>query len=514
MARSFKGQRDNGLRTIVGSQVRVFVQPYAAAPAVEGNPNPLLDYGLTQITDAFSKERPEPTIIEVPSRLLRNQWQKVGQVPQSISAGTVAFQAQVNADGAEDWTYWVDKETQLVWYFLVGDSSSPENPNQWVSKYVLYPGSVYAVQPLGENLNPKTGEDNAEQLLTGNLFFWDAYKVRTLSTSRVGSATVTRSVVAVDGTYTKYDYGYVGVTANVAATTPSAVVYGEGTGAYTQTNITALGTDGLASDVKVIADYVLVSTAVSGSEAHYYSTLSDVQNANNVWTEITSGYVATKGVNAIHPVSAANIMLVGQGGYIYRLRGVRNTPTVIDAGTVTTQNLLDVAGYNNFLVAVGAANTAIVSVDGGDTWASVTGASSGNALNAVDVVSPTTCYVGTSNGELWHGEYSDVTSDMTWTQVQLDGATPTVINDISFSQSIVSDKLPVFGYVAANDGSAGLLFRTTDGGNTFTNAAPEITRFSTALTGVTVTQAVVSLDPNEVFIGGTTSGGGIAGVAR
>lgn len=502
MAKTFLGQRDRGLRSVVGSQIRMFMQMYEATPD-----NPLLDYGLTQITDAFSKERPEPTIIEVPSRLRRSNWQKIGRVPQSISAGTVAFQTTANAAGVEDWTYIVERDLDAVAYLVVGEDTSPENPNQWVSKYVLYKSNPYSIAPLGENLNPKTGEDNAESLATGNIFYWDAYRVKTADFGRVGSSVITRSIVAADGVQYEKGNRYVALTTNAATSAPSAIVYGEDSGTYTQTDMTVLSTDGVANDVLIVGDYVLVLRSESSNEAHYYSTLDDVIAANDNFTEITTNYVATSGPVAGHAVSAANVILVGLGGYIYRLRGVNKAPTVIDAGAITTENLNDVAGYEEFLVVGGAANTVLVSTDGGDSFFSITGPSSGNAITAVEVVARNKFYAGTDNGELWYGEYDPKTGAATYTELQMDGATPTAVNDITFYT-------PVFGVVAANDGSAGLLFRTTDGGNTFSNATPEISRFSTALSGITVANTVVLNEQNEIWVGGTTSGGGIAGLGN
>ncbi len=77
--------------------------------------------------------------------------------------------------------------------------------------------------------------------------------------------------------------------------------------------------------------------------------------------------------------------------------------TVLDAGSATTQDLADVDGYNaRIVVAVGASNAVVYTLDGGATWTAVTGPAPTVNLTAVNLRNEDEWWIGDANGDLWY----------------------------------------------------------------------------------------------------------------
>jgi hypothetical protein len=240
---------------------------------------------------------------------------------------------------------------------------------------------------------------------------------------------------------------------------------------------------------------VVVVSQATGS--HHYATLTN--GVPGTWTQVSSGYVSTKGPRAIYVKNSSAAYLAAAGGYIYFLASPGGTPTVLTDGSISTQDLNDIAGNGNTIVAVGNSNAVLVSNNGGSTFSLITGPAVGVNLSAVWLMSSQIWLVGTGTGRV----YYTLNGGTTWTEIGL-GIAGGVINDIRFADELV-------GYIAAEVGGVATVFRTTDSGNTWFNTAPHISGLPTAVRA----NFVYPCGRNKVLTGGrkTVGGDGIAAIA-
>lgn len=502
---SFLGQRDQGIRPFTSGMQRVYIHI---------NPKPtqaILDYGLTQLGEVpFAS--PEPEQIKVPDRKSFNKWQNIGRIWQPEEFQTTDFTTSANGAGKDDWEDLRKYQIEFALYNTVGavsdgNSLQADDAHNWTEKGVLPNCVVVSVTPFGESVNSKS--ENSEAMASGTIQYDNGVIVRTVGFSPIGGAALTVDMVdgfsLNQGEYTEF----FGVTTNTVTTGPaSMVVYGrtDKPNSFTQNEITALATDGLLDRCYVSGNAMLATRGETGG-GHAYASLDDIRagNGGSAFTLVTSGYTVAKEPVAAAIISEGNIILVALGGYIYRLTNLTGTPTIIDAGVLTTNNLNDVDFYNNQVVAVGVSNTVLVSDEGGiNSWVSVTGPSAGNALTAVQVVAVNQWYVGTDNGEVWFGDYDPVANTATWTQINLFGATPTSIARINFHEGI--DKR-LFGWIVGNGTN---LFRTSSAGVRISNKSPEFARLSSV--GFTTLAGVATVDENECFVFGDVAGNSSIGL--
>ncbi len=494
----FQGQREQGIRPFQSGQQRVYIH-------VDPKPtSAILDYGLTELGQV-TFATPDPEQILVPSRTRFNRWQRVGKIYQPDELQSVDFTTTSNGAGKDDWEDLRKFQIDFVIYNTVGAvvegaSIQADDAHSWTEKGVLPDCNVISVSPFGDSVNSKS--ENSESLATGSIQHGNGTITRTVGFSPIGGSAPTKDIIDADALNQNSYSEFFGITTNTASTNPSAVVYGRTDlpNAFTQSDITALSTDGVLDRCAIVGNTLLVTRSEASNESHLIASLDDIRAGSGAgaFTAISTGYNSSNGPVAIGVVSEGNVILVGLGGYIYRLTNITSAPITVDAGALTSNNLNDVAVYNNQVVAVGASNTILVSNNGGiNGWATATGPSSGNALTTVQIPKANHFYVGDDNGGLWFGEYNPDTGAITWTQVVPFGATITSVSRVHFT-----DESNIFGWLVGNGAN---LFRTTSAGARFSNKVPEFARLSTV--GFTTILGVVSVDENEVFVYG--NGGNI-----
>jgi photosystem II stability/assembly factor-like uncharacterized protein len=217
--------------------------------------------------------------------------------------------------------------------------------------------------------------------------------------------------------------------------------------------------DGISTDVPsgiscVGTDVVVIS---EDSEGHYWASRDDILSGTSTWQAVTDGYVAAKGPRALFSLGATVTWIVGAGGYIYFSSDIESGVEVQDAGNATVQDLNAIHAVDALhAVAVGGSNAVVLTANGGQSWASITGPVGGQALNAVWMRSTTEWIVGVANGTLWYTDDSGVT----WTQIALPSGGST-ITDIKFAT-------PSVGYLSRQtSGTKGQILRTINGGRTW-----------------------------------------------
>ena len=235
---------------------------------------------------------------------------------------------------------------------------------------------------------------------------------------------------------------------------PAEVVYTDDGGTtWNDTNINSLAASEDPNALACVGVYLVVVS--EDSESLHYAEIAAILTGTDNWTEVTTGFVATKGPLAIFSTDPTHTWMVGEGGYVYFSEDPTAGVIVQDAGETTTQDLMAITGWDQLnLVAVGASNAVLVTENGGETWGAITGPDPGVTLNTVWMRSLTEWFIGTAGGKLWYTR----DGGSTWTQKAFPGSGAGQIRDIQFSSATV-------GWMAHDTATpAGRILRTVDGG--------------------------------------------------
>jgi photosystem II stability/assembly factor-like uncharacterized protein len=364
----------------------------------------------------------------------------------------------------------------------IGTCRDPQDfARGWEKTLILEEAAItsYGTDDLGALGPDETAPINEDVPFTGT----DLYEVTRLNFSEQGGALVTREITSVyvcdseqcgacgvssDGCQVVLALeGAVSASPGLAA---SLLLTTDGGATWVERSITTLAATERGDRVFCVGSNVIVIS--SASESLHYAPLADLVANTATWTEVTTGFVATKGPIAAWTLGATETWFVGEGGYIYYSADPTGGVEVSDAGSVTTSDLNDV----HF-------------VDGGVTWTELTGPAVGVVLNAVWMKSPTEWLVGTAGGAL----YYTVDSGVNWTIKAFPGSGAGSVRDIVFVT-------PSVGYMAHSTATpAGRILRTIDGGYSWyvlpegSGAIPE---------NDYVGQLAVCVEPNIVFGGG------------
>ncbi len=474
-------------------QVRVFIQKDGPSPA-----NPYVYYGCLSL-DGPSQDLGTPDPIYCPSSTQRNKWDIVDSIPKAPALGTTDFTQHMDKRLIDEWWKFKAKGCKFNMQAVIAACERPDDFSKWTAK-ILFSGTRLTSFSVGA-LNALSGDDNATVDETGTLTFdaWDRILAITLGET-AGSIVVAE---ALDGLYSDVvSCGECGSVSDgcqkvywLTVASPgspglsSQIVYSlDGGNTWATLDINALG--GLSGNrFAIVSDRLVVVSQAYGGHVHELVTEVDAGLAN--WAGVTTGYVAGKSPRAIYSKSTNETYIAASGGYIYLLPDPTLGVTVLSDGSVSTQNLNDIHGYGQTVVAVGASNAIQVSTNGGETWTLVVGPTPAVNLTAVWCMSSLIWFVGTGNGRL----YYTTNGGTTWTQITL--GTLSVVNDIKFADDVV-------GYMAVEVGGAARVYRTTDGGHTWYYTTPAISGLPTALR----INAVAPCGDNALSVGGIKTVGG------
>lgn len=384
----------------------------------------------------------------------------------------------------------------------------------WSDYVLLYSGAMVTDKDLGS----RTGWDSDEQIETSlSLILSDIYPVGALSFGEQASTQVDREVLDIvygsnqqcgdcgvpdDGT--KNIYAIVKSSGAGSPGLPAELVWSNTYGStWQQMTITGLGATADPVFVDIVGTRVVVG--VNTELAYYWSDIDVNGNPSTTWTKVTAGFVAAKGPNDIHVVSAREVYIVGDGGYVYKSTDITAGVTAINAGVATVQNLRRVHGNGSTLVAVGGASTAIKSLNSGATFATTTVAPSliSTNLDAVAVLDARRYWVGSALGRVVY----TLDGGETWAQISFDNAGVGTVKDIVAA----TDEVLYFSHSLA--APTARLFSSWNGGADWTRIAPRINGWP--VFGTATRLAVPLTDPgvasNNIAIGGL-SGGGTDGI--
>lgn len=483
--------------------VRIWIQ--------EDGINPLAPYRYygCMMMDSPNQDLGTPDPIYCPSSEQRNKWDIVDDVPKAPALGTFDFTQHAGFDLREIWMQFKRRGCKVNLQVLAGSCQRPDDFSQWDAKEVYLDSRLSNLGHGG--LNPLSGDDNAVVDWTGSFNFRDWDVINQIKFAEVADSTIVAEVL--DGFY--YDTAQCGDCGtpsdgcNLAYLLTAANTGSPGLSSQLLYSING-GDTWAGLDINSLAGKTANRAAAMGnkiivvsqaSDSHHWAPISSILAGTvGAWTQVSTGYVAAKGPRAIYVKNSSQAFIAAAGGYIYYLTSASGQPSTLTDGSVTTQDLNDINGNGNTIVAVGGNNAVLVSSNGGNTFSLVTGPAVGVNLTAIWCLSATTWLIGAGNGKL----YCTLNSGSTWTEISLGLAGITVINDIRFFDGVV-------GYVAAEVAGAGVVFRSTDSGNTWSNQAPDISSLPTS-------QRINFAYPcgrNNVLVGGrkTVGGDGLAAIA-
>lgn len=410
------------------------------------------------------------TKIEVPSDLRYNQWDIVDEFQGSPDRATITLTRRLTSD----FSYLAElnrlrcKFDAQLHMGVCGED--PRDYDAGWDKIYVYPYALITSYKTTDQIGMQGDEEAAvdEEI---DISARELYIIEPMNYSSVANSTVLEELQAIS-ICDNIDCGVCGSTGSngrnkvFALSNPKTAspglkpaVIATADGYTTPINrfITTYALTEEASDGACVGSYY-VAISQDGLAAHY-AKLSDILDQNETWTKVVTGFVAAKGPNAIWSYSSLLTIIVGNGGYIYKMEDPAAGVTVLDAGAATTQNLADVEGANaRVIVAVGASNAVVYTLDGGATWTSVTGPSVGVNLTAVGLRNENEWWVGNANG----GVYVTFDKGSHWTTVNSLKSTPTSVTKIRWT-----DKAGV-GYIATGHaGPVGKIQRTINGGKTW-----------------------------------------------
>lgn len=383
----------------------------------------------------------------------------------------------------------------------------------WTDYVLVYSGAVVREKDLGKR-TAWDADDMVEDSLSVTLA--DIYPVGSLGFGEKAAAQVDREVVDIvygarpqcgecgpvdDGTGRLY-----AVTKSSGAGSPglpAELQYSvDGGVTWVDAAITGIGATADPTAIEVVGNYVVIS--VNTELAYYYAEINQLTGVPGSFTKITTGFVAAKGPNDIYVASPREVFFAGDGGYIYKSTDITAGVSVIDAGVATTQNLSRIHGFNEIVVAAGAAGAIVKSINRGVTFGATTTTPTAATIQALAVLDAYRFWVGTATGRA----YYTLNGGESWSEFNFSGQGNGNVYDIVFYNDEV-------GYISHSTSTpTARIFSTWDGGNTFTRSAPRIRNlptFTKASRLAVPRDADAGVAVNNLAIAGI-SGGGTDGI--
>jgi photosystem II stability/assembly factor-like uncharacterized protein len=434
---------------------------------------------------------PEPRYRKSVTR--RGAWDRVGEVSAPPDTPTTSFTELMPRATATYLEQLRKSGEPFAVHAIIHQNADPQNYSRWESKEVLD-----GVRLTSFTRNEAEGEDDDLVSVEAEAQYAAYDRLFHLYCGEKAGSLISKAVVAV-AVYPDDDRGdpqrvEIYAVQKVDTSAPKLVYSRDGGATWAAVSLTALGTNE-PNDLAVVGDYLLIVSATGG--AYYYASRDDL----SAWTQVTSGFVSGKGPTAIYAPAVGDIFIAGQGGYVYHLTVPGRAVTVLEAGNLTTQNLADIGGAGDTVVAVGANNAVLYSGNRGSSWTTPTGPAAGVALNAVAVWDKQTFWVGADK------LYFTDDGGKTWLDVPLGVSGLTAVKAVTFCRD-----LRAVGYVGAQVGTTTRLLRTTDYGAEW--EALSLHGYNTANEAV---NGLAVSGPNMLVAGGlvsATPGDGFLTVAK
>lgn len=485
----------------VGS-ARVFTIKYRAHPEHE----PLyLDLGVVGAPDWALGD---VTKIEAPSRDQYNQWEPIDAFQVSADRPSIDMQVYKTAQRSRLLEF-AKTRCALDIQVHFGICEDPTDFNGGWQKVTVLPDSRLTNYSSSE-LGSLQGDGQAQIIEEASVSAERIFDILRMSYRFVAQAEVGERVIAISVCDTINCGDCTGIDASDGCQAVFALSSGFGSspGVFPQLIITTdqygvkaiierwITTGSLAQALSdgtcVGANYVAIGQ--TGLELHY-APIDDILLEQETWTEVTTGFVAAKGPNAIWNYSPFLSFICGNGGYIYQMKDPADGVLVLNAGAATVQNLNDIEGWDGETVAaVGAAGVVVYTTDGTNFNLTTANPNNAAANNAVAFRDSDEIWVGNDAGEV----YYTLDFGITWTEKSIPGAMTSITKIVWANKTV--------GFIGGNAGANGKILRTIDGGYSW-YVVPE---GGTAIPLVDAIDdmAVCVNEPNKLFVGGLADNAG------
>lgn len=446
--------------------------PYSRVFLIESgaNPNTSPSYEGLWKAGGLSFGQGDITPIRIPDPDRYGAFKVVGTIPGEQDLPELGITARYEFD-LSDMLRLVNIGCNHDLQVHMGQCQNPQDFNGgWDKILVLESARIsnYTTGDLGALEPGDNAVINEEVTWQGQL----VYEIGKLTATEVGGSTVTREVIAVaicdqagcggvcgeasDGCQKVF---MVTLAAGGSPGLSADVIWSDdGFSTSTLIHITTLAVGETPSDAACVGDNLIVTSgAAGGSDSLHYAPIADILDGTQVWTEVDTGFVATKGPLALWSLGPNETWFAGRGGYIYFSDNPTSGVTVQDAGVATAQDLNDIHAFDStHAVAVGASNAVVRTTDG-STWGAITGPAVGVALNAVWMKSEDIWLVGSAAGRL----YYTANAGTSWTEIGFSGNGAGAVDDIYFVNGTV-------GYMSHHTAApVGRILRTIDGGHSW-----------------------------------------------
>lgn len=457
--------------------VRAFIQDGGSDPD-----NPLAFYGLdAQYLFIGGVGKPEtgdisPSWVHDPRR--QGQFRLLGRSINAPDLPTATVRFMEKVSGLPRQLLYSGCTTFYEPYSVCKD---PSDFNNGVTAYMqIYSNGRVADKNLGDR---SVMGDSDEEIIDELAYtFMDIYPIGPISFGERAAVQVDREVVDIvygiknscvgcnnRGDYTAWAYAITKSSGSGSPGLPAEIHYSiDGGLNWTDANITGIGASEDPVAIEIVGDKLIVlsRTASSATTGGYYYTTIDPDTGvpGTTWTKVTSGFVANKQPNDWY-VDGSTVYIVGDGGYVYRSKAIESGVEVLNAGNATTSNLYRIHGYEDHIVAVGASSTVIRSVNRGATFATTQANPSAIALDlrAVAVRDGKFFWVGSINsGRIFRTS----NGGKTWTQAAFPPRGTGNVWDIVQ----VTDENIIVAYDDGAGSPTASIYVSHDSGITFTNA--------------------------------------------
>lgn len=444
-------------------QARVFIIPQRAGPANAPQ------YMSWTAAGAVAWPQGDVSQIEVPSDIDRNSWDVIDETQAAQERATLSIDV-VDKLTASSILKWVRDRCPMDVLVLEGQCSDPRDfDGGWSTGKVRVLESAYPTDYGTSELSAMTSGDDDKVTQTVPFSARDYYEVAPMSYAERAATDVNASIVAIlvcdtagcgdcadpsDGC--QKVYAIMAPAGSSPGVLPEVIFSDDGFTTSSQGAITTLGVGDDPNDAACVGDNLVVVS--EDSESLHYADKEEILDAEETWTEVTTGFVAGNGPLAITSNDPRNTWISAENGYIYYTDDPTSGVEVQDAGAATTENLNDIECFSTTLVvAVGDNNAVVVTYNGGETWAALTGPAAGVNLLSVSIRKEKEWWIGTAGGQLFY----TVDQGDHWTEKTFPGSGTGEVR----AHVWASDTVGFMTHKTA--ATAGRILRTISGGNSW-----------------------------------------------
>jgi hypothetical protein len=428
------------------------------------------DFHSCMRADAVEQSYGDLEKIECPDPNRADSFVEIGAVQSAEERPTTQLIGRYPAKAASDLKRLADLKCDNDIQLNIGICNDVSLFNKFDKKLIFENSRItnYATDPLGALSSDERAVVNETADIS--LRLW--YEVLWLTFARRADSIVTNQVIDVvicdqqscgdceDASDGCRKIFAITLAAGGSPGTPADVVYSLDKGVtWNADDIDTLGAAENPTGIACVSEYLVVTS--NDSNSLHYALLSEFDGVTDPsFTEVATGFVAGGEPNDIWSVGN-KAFIVGDGGYVYSTTDPTAGVTVLDAGVAEQDDLLAVHAINeNFMVGVGQNGSLVKTENGATVTAHGTPVGIGISLSTVWVKSNDSdeWFIGADNGNF----YYTVNNGSTWTTGTFSGSGSGSVEAIAFSTKSI-------GYMShTTTAPLGRLFRTYDGGNTWT----------------------------------------------